>query len=149
MRAHGAVLDEIRAAVESEHGLPLEWFDVLIHLEEAPGRRLRMTDLARSLALSKSWLSRRIDVMERAGLITRQAVPSDGRGSYAALTSKGLAVFRRADQTHRAVVERRFTGALPHSLESPLREALLAISDRPDHRDGAGVGEGPSGWGGS
>ena len=83
MECHAAVLDRLAADLESGQGFGVGWYDVLVHLSEAPGHRLRMSDLAEKLLLSRSWLTRRIDQMEAAGLVERRSSPEDRRGTYA------------------------------------------------------------------
>lgn len=129
MRVHLRVVEAVRAALRAEHDLPLEWYDVLVHLAEAPGRRLRMTALADSLALSKSWLSRRIDAMADAGLIRRERAESDRRGTYAVLTAEGLAWLRRAERTRRRVIDGEFYGPLTKHDAAAMRKALLIVSE--------------------
>jgi DNA-binding MarR family transcriptional regulator len=76
--------------------VPLHWYDVLIELAEAPKRRLRMTDLARKVVLSKSGLTRLVDKLENAGLLKRESAVTDGRGAFAVLTDDGLTALRKA-----------------------------------------------------
>jgi DNA-binding MarR family transcriptional regulator len=127
MRAHWYVVEAVREALKAEHGLPLEWYDVLVHLGEARGRRLRMSQLADSLALSRSWLTRRVDAMERAGLVERERAASDGRGRYSVLTTSGLDTLRRAERTRRRVVDGRFYRPLRKEELGTMRGALLTV----------------------
>jgi DNA-binding MarR family transcriptional regulator len=74
-------------------GLPsLEWYDVLYTLKEAPGQRLRLSELAEKVLLTRSNLTRLVDRLENAGLLQRQSCPSDRRGTFAVLTESGLAM---------------------------------------------------------
>lgn len=84
----------------AEQRLPLAMYDVLVQLAEAPGRRLRMTDLAEAVLLSRSGLTRLVDRMTRAGHVRREPSPNDARGVYAVLTDAGHARLRRAAPTH-------------------------------------------------
>jgi DNA-binding MarR family transcriptional regulator len=72
-----------------ECDLTLPWFEVLVRLVRSPDHRLRMSDLAAQTTLSASGLTRAVDRMEEAGLVTRQACPTDRRSTYAALTPRG------------------------------------------------------------
>ncbi len=74
-------------------GLPsLEWYDVLYTLKESPEQRLRLSELAEKVLLTRSNLTRLVDRLETAGLLQRQSCPSDRRGTFAVLTEAGLAM---------------------------------------------------------
>ena len=83
-------------------GLSATDYYVLVHLSEAPERRLRMTDLAAGAALSMSGISRVIDRLQRIGLVVRERCPDDGRGWDAVLTDEGLRRLRDAWVVHLA-----------------------------------------------
>ena len=89
LRAHAALTKALDADLDSAHGLPLSSYEVLLYLNDAPDRRLRMRDLAASVILSRSGLTRLADRLEREGLIRRESCPSDARGAYAVLTPAG------------------------------------------------------------
>ncbi|HEX4864547.1 MAG TPA: MarR family transcriptional regulator [Acidimicrobiales bacterium] len=86
--------------LQESHGLSLGDYDVLVHLSEAQGRSLRMSELAERLLLSRSGLTRRVDGLVRSGSVERKACPDDGRGSLAVLSDAGLERLRRAAPTH-------------------------------------------------
>lgn len=100
LRAHAQVTRRLEADLLAEHDLPLASYDVLVQLAEAPGRRLRMTDLADRVLLSRSGLSRLVDRLERDGLVERASCPSDARGTFGVLTAAGLNRLRAAAPTH-------------------------------------------------
>lgn len=100
LRAHAKVTRVLDAELTAECDLPLGSYEVLLHLNEAPERRLRMTDLADRVLLSRSGLTRLVDRMEREGLLRREACPSDLRGTNAVLTDEGLARLRAAAPIH-------------------------------------------------
>ena len=112
LRAHATVTRRLEAELVAEHELPLASYDVLVQLSEAPDRRLRMTDLADRVLLSRSGLTRLADRLERDGLISRAACPSDARGTLAVLTDAGLARLREAWPTHLRGVAEHVTGRL-------------------------------------
>ncbi len=89
MQAHAAVVAGLEDELLRERGLPLSWHEVLVHLAAAPEGRLRMQDLARSVLLSKSGVTRLVDRMEGHGLVERTACASDRRVVYAAITDRG------------------------------------------------------------
>ena len=89
LRAHAALTKALDADLDSAHGLPLSSYEVLLHLNDATDRRMRMRDLASSVILSRSGLTRLADRLEREGLIRRESCASDARGAYAVLTPAG------------------------------------------------------------
>jgi DNA-binding MarR family transcriptional regulator len=119
LRVHSALVKALDAELLAEHDLPLTSYEVLINLQAAPGRRLRMAELADSVLLSRSGMTRLVDRLERSGLLERDTCTSDGRGCYAVLTEDGDALLRRARATHLDGVRERF---LRHFGESELRE---------------------------
>ncbi len=112
LEAHAALVDVLEAELQAAHDLALSWYDVLVQLSEAPEHCLRMQDLARSVLLSKSGLTRLFDRMEEAGLVERRPFPGDRRGTLAALTDAGMERLRRAAPAHLAGVQRHFAGYL-------------------------------------
>lgn len=110
LRVHSALVRELDAELIAAHGLPLSSYEVLLHLSAAPGRRMRMAELADGVLLSRSGMTRLIDRLEREGLVTRDGCSSDARGRFAGLTDKGQEMLDRARATHLAGVRRRFVG---------------------------------------
>ena len=108
LEAHAAVTDLLERELEQERGLPLSKFEVLLKLAEAPDGRMRMLELAQSVLLSKSGLSRLVDRMEEAELVRRERCPSDRRGAYAVLTDEGRRVLRRAAPVHLRGIQEHF-----------------------------------------
>lgn len=112
LRAHATITRELEAELVAEQRLSLAAYDVLVQLAEAPGRRLRMTELADAVLLSRSGVTRLVDRLERAGLVTRCRVADDGRGVAAQLTEAGLSRLRTASRTHLAGVLEHFAARL-------------------------------------
>jgi DNA-binding MarR family transcriptional regulator len=132
LRAHATVVRRLEAELVAEHDLPLASYDVLVQLSEATDRRLRMTELADRVLLSRSGLTRLADRLEREGLIERKACPSDARGTLAVLTPAGLARLRAAWPTHRRGVAEHVTGRLSAAELVRLRELLTKLLDEPE-----------------
>lgn len=109
MCAHTTLSRALDEALESQSNLPLLTYEVLARLAEAPGRRLRMQELADLLPLTKSGLTRLLDRMEQAGLARREMCPSDRRGTFAALTREGREALERAGEVHLRVLHERLT----------------------------------------
>ena len=110
------------AELAEAHDLPLSSYEVLITLESAPGRKRRMAELADSVLLSRSGMTRLVDRLAKAELIERDTCTDDGRGCYAVLTDKGAEVLATARPTHLDGVRERF---LRHF--SPRRLRTLAV----------------------
>jgi DNA-binding MarR family transcriptional regulator len=108
LRVHSKLTRELDAELAATHGLPLSSYEVLLFLNEAPDGRLRMAQLADSVLLSPSGLTRLVDRLEKAGLVRRESCPSDRRGFEAVITDKGRAAFAEARPTHLSGVRRRF-----------------------------------------
>jgi DNA-binding MarR family transcriptional regulator len=100
LRAHAAVTRKLEADLIAECQLPLAWYDVLVQLVEAPQRRLRMTDLAGAVLISRSGLTRLVDRLVADGLVRREPAADDARGTFAVLTEAGYARLRDATPTH-------------------------------------------------
>jgi DNA-binding MarR family transcriptional regulator len=106
LRAHAAVTRALEEELEAARDLPLSWYDVLVQLVEAPGRRLRMAELAGRVLLSRSGLTRLVDRLVRAGLVTREPCPDDARGTFSVLTDLGYERLRDAAGVHLSGVQR-------------------------------------------
>jgi DNA-binding MarR family transcriptional regulator len=118
LRVHATLTKALDADLEAEHGLPLTSYEVLLHLADAEDQRMRMSDLASSVILSRSGLTRLVDRLERDGLIERQSCPSDARGSFASLTETGRTKLAAARETHLAGVRSQFVDHFtPEELE--------------------------------
>ena len=118
LRAHAALTKALDADLDTAHGLPLSSYEVLLYLGDAPDRRMRMRDLAASVILSRSGLTRLADRLEREGLIRRESCSSDARGAYAKLTPVGRERLKAARVTHLAQVRALFLERLsPEELE--------------------------------
>lgn len=112
LRGHASVTKALEADLVAGPGLSLAAYDVLVQLAEAPERRLRMTELADAVLLSRSGITRLVDRLERGGLVVRAPVAEDGRGVAASLTERGLDRLRGASRTHLEGVARYFAARL-------------------------------------
>ena len=129
LRTHARLVRELDHELVAAHGLPLTSYEVLIALAGAPGERLRMSEVADSLLLSQSGITRLVDRLERDGLVRREPCEEDGRGLYAALTPHGRAALRAARATHLAGVRRRFLDPLSDRELSSLAGAWRRVLD--------------------
>jgi DNA-binding MarR family transcriptional regulator len=108
LRAHAALTRELSARLEALHELTLSDFDVLVQLYYAEGRRMRRIDLARSVLLTASGITRLLDGLESSGLVGKERCDSDARVTYAVLTNAGVKKIEDARESHLADIEELF-----------------------------------------
>ncbi len=108
LRAHATLVKRLDAELEAEHGLPLTSYEVLLHLAKTEGSKMRMCDIADSVLLSRSGLTRLVDRLEREGYVERTTCPDDARGAYARLTGAGRAKLEAASGTHLEGIREHF-----------------------------------------
>jgi DNA-binding MarR family transcriptional regulator len=128
LRAWSRAALTVPRALESDlligQGMSLSEYTALMHLSEAPGRTLRMSDLASACALSLSGMSRIVGRLETQGLVERERASCDGRGLNAVLTEAGMVRLRRAWPTHLASVRRH---VMDHLSELDLPAVTAAL----------------------
>jgi DNA-binding MarR family transcriptional regulator len=129
LRAHARVIRALEAELLAAQRLSLASYDVLVQLAEAPERRLRMTELADAVLLSRSGVTRLVDRLERDGLVRRGPVDTDGRGVMAMLTAQGLDRLRAATGVHLSGVVRHFVDVLDERELEPLGRACERLAD--------------------
>ena len=112
LRAHAHLTRVLENELLAAQQLSLASYDVLVQLAEAPDQRLRMTELADAVLLSRSGVTRLVDRLEKGGLVARARVDSDGRGVVAVLTQHGYSRLKAATGTHLSGVAQHFAGAL-------------------------------------
>ena len=100
IRAHVATTRRLSAGLEAGHGLTINDYEVLLHLAHAPDRMMRRVDLARSVLLTPSGITRLLEGLERCGYVERAKCESDARVTYARLTDAGHAKLSEASVTH-------------------------------------------------
>ncbi|GII01971.1 MarR family winged helix-turn-helix transcriptional regulator [Planobispora takensis] len=112
----------VEEQLKAESGLTHAQYEILARLSDAPDRRLRMTELARGVVVSKSGLTYQIGQLEKRGLVERATCPSDDRGVLAVLTDRGVECLRRTAPGHVAVVREVLIDLLtPDELEMMTR----------------------------
>ena len=129
LTAHAELIDRLGKEMETATGLPLNWYEVLLHLTEAPEGRLRMHELADTLLLSRSAASRFVDRMERAGLVARARCEADRRGTYIVLTEAGRRAFAEAAPIHLDGIRRHFADLLDDAEAARLERTMLRLVD--------------------
>jgi len=128
--AHASITQTLEHELLVERELPLAWYEVLLHLNEAGGR-LRMAELSEGLMVNKSSLSRLCDRMESAELIRREMAPEDARGVYAVLTRSGREILRRAAPTHLRGVYDHFATYLTDTDVTALQRVFAKLPSGP------------------
>jgi DNA-binding MarR family transcriptional regulator len=108
LRVHAALAKALDAELEAAHGLQLSSYEVLMYLADAEEQRMRMCDLASTILLSRSGLTRLVDRLARDGLLERVACDDDARGAFAKLTPAGRVKLQEARATHLAGVRAMF-----------------------------------------
>src|SRR6478735_5749128 len=123
LRTHAAVLPKVERALSSK-GMPLTWYDILLVVNAAPDRRLRMTDLGQQAVVSRERVSRVVTELEQAGLVVREANPDDKRSSYTVITPEGRRRLRASAPTYLAAIDRHFLSRLTGEEAQVLAKAL-------------------------
>jgi DNA-binding MarR family transcriptional regulator len=126
LRAHAAVLPRLERALQRT-GLPLTWYDVLLVLNAAAHRRLRMTELGRQAVVSRERVSRVVTELEHEGLVERQSNPDDRRSAFAAITPEGRRRLRAAAPVYLAAVEQQFLAHLSDDEAAVIATALQRV----------------------
>jgi len=111
------------------HELSMADYEVLAQLSDAPDRKMRMSELAEEAMLSRSRLSHRIKVMEKAGWVKREACPEDKRGYFAVMTAKGWKAIVAAAPDHVHSVRSRFIDHLTKEDQKALAEIFERVTD--------------------
>lgn len=123
LTAVSRLLQQFDSNMQEEAGISVIWYDVLLHLNMAPEKKMRMQALTNSLVLTRSGVTRLVDRIEKAGYVRREAAAEDRRGYYAILTDEGAEVLEKAQQAHRRDI-RKFFG---DRLDADEQEAVFAL----------------------
>lgn len=130
LRAHARVVRELERELQADQDLALTDYDVLVQLAAAPDRRLRMSELADRLLLSRSGVTRLVDRLVANGLVERVSCEDDRRGQWAALTDAGRGRLRRAAPTHLRGVATHFLDRLSADDLASLERMLAGVVDQ-------------------
>lgn len=136
MLAHARVTRRLDEELRAEHDISFAEYDALLTIAEAPGRRIRMGQLADEVLLSKSGVTRLIDRLVGDGLVERSACMADARGAEAVLTEVGLSRLREASRTHLRGISEHFLAVVDGADLGTLERSMTAMARQ------AGPGEG-------
>src|SRR5437868_6601151 len=89
VRVQQALLGSMEAELKAAGFPPLAWYDALLELSRAPAARLRPLELEKAMLLPQYSTSRLVDRLVKAGLVTREICPVDGRGQFVTITAEG------------------------------------------------------------
>jgi DNA-binding MarR family transcriptional regulator len=127
MRAHASLMRQLEQELQTDAGLALADFDVLIQLALGGGR-LRMTDLAARALVSRSGMTRRVARLLEEGLVERAPHEEDRRGIVVALTTAGRRTLKEALPVHARGIARHFASRLGERELGLLEEALHKVT---------------------
>ena len=136
VRAGVKVTGHLSAQLSADHGLTINAYEALLRLARAPDSRMRRVDLANSLLLTASGVTRLLDGLERESLVGREECPSDRRVTYAVLTKAGRDKLRAADKSHTRQIRELMGG---HYDEDELAQLATLLERLPGvHPEGGG-----------
>lgn len=127
VETHGELFGRLADELLDEVGMPVSWYDVLLHLSDVEGGRRRMTDLARAVVISKSGLTTLVDRLAETGLVRREVPPEDRRAVDVVMTDAGRERFRAARHAHRRGIERHFCAKISDDEARTLLDILGRI----------------------
>lgn len=126
--AHARVSRRLDEELRAEHDVSFAEYDALLTIAQAPGRRIRMGQLAEEVLLSKSGVTRLIDRLVGDGLVERRSCAADARGAEAVLTERGLARLRGASRTHLRGISEHFLAVMGEDDLMALERAMTAVA---------------------
>jgi DNA-binding MarR family transcriptional regulator len=139
LSAHSCAVERVERQMAARGHLPVSDLEVLLTLYDAPNRVMRMAELARTVAMSRSGLTRQVDRLARKGLLTRKSCPVDRRGLYAVLMPQGVAAVEQARADYAAAVQEHFLESLSEADRRALADTLQGVigpcSERAPARD--------------
>ncbi|HWK92475.1 MAG TPA: MarR family transcriptional regulator [Luteimicrobium sp.] len=127
-RAQVAVLRRL-GADDIWHDVSFREYDVLFTLRSRPGHAARLRDLAAHSLLSQPSLSRMVDRLEARGLVAREVVPEDARGTLVVLTEEGVRVQGEVGRRHAEAIAAYVGGALDDDDLDALRDLTGRLRD--------------------
>lgn len=127
IRSHSAITRELSAQLQREHGLTLNDYEVLLVLSHSEDGMMRRVDLAETILLTASGITRLLEGLERSGFVCKQTCDSDARVSYAKLTEDGRQKLSDASLTHLRGIDELFLGRYSGSELATLAELLSRL----------------------
>jgi DNA-binding MarR family transcriptional regulator len=134
---HSRIMAALELELQQTHGMSMAEYDVLYHLAQAPGRRMRMSEVSQALLYTTSGTTRLLDRMTTAGLVDREPSPQDRRVVHAVLSREGLDLLRKASATHLDGVQRHFAALLPDAELDAAQSFMSRLSAGPEPETGS------------
>ncbi|KAB1923930.1 MarR family transcriptional regulator [Micromonospora sp. PSH03] len=129
LTASRVLMDTLDRELQRDAGMPHAYYEILVQLSEAPGRQLRMSQLAQAAGSSRSRLSHAVARLEAAGWVRREDCPTDRRGQIALLTDEGFATLAAAAPGHVEGVRRHLFDALSPAQVDQLRRISETLAE--------------------
>ena len=129
LTTHAVLVETIERRFADADLPPFGWYDVMWGLERAENQKLRMSELADKVVLSRSNLTRLVDRLEDAGLVRRERSEEDRRGAFAVLTDDGKAMRRRMWPVYAKAIKELFEERVSDAQAQVMGTALRAILD--------------------
>jgi DNA-binding MarR family transcriptional regulator len=130
LRLHAQLIQHIDRRLAEAECIPLNWYDVLIELYGVEDQRLRMSDIAERVVLTRSGLTRLVDRLEEAGYIQREQDPQDKRGFFIVLQPSGIEAMRQAWKIYEPAIEELFAQYLSDSEITTMTRLLQRIREQ-------------------
>ncbi|NEQ55574.1 MAG: MarR family transcriptional regulator [Leptolyngbya sp. SIO3F4] len=108
LSAHAVLIEQVEQDLAKADLPPLAWYDILFAISDAPEQKLRLHELAQTVLLSRSNVTRLVDRLEKAELLRREQCDSDRRGSFAAISNKGLTMLQQMWVVYEAAIMKYF-----------------------------------------
>jgi DNA-binding MarR family transcriptional regulator len=121
---HSEVMFRIERELKAAGAIPLASYDILIELETAAEKRLRLYDLAEACILTKSGITKIVNTLENQNLLKRERCPSDKRGFFAVITEQGGLAVRKTWPIYRGCIQNYFTSVLSETEVAQLGKIL-------------------------
>ncbi|MFI6781157.1 MarR family winged helix-turn-helix transcriptional regulator [Micromonospora sp. NPDC050276] len=129
LTASRVLMNTLDRELQRDAGMPHAYYEILVQLSEAPGRQLRMSQLAQASGSSRSRLSHAVARLEAAGWVRREDCPTDRRGQIALLTDEGFATLAAAAPGHVEGVRRHLFDALSPAQVDQLRRISETLAE--------------------
>jgi DNA-binding MarR family transcriptional regulator len=131
LRTYTHIVRQLEHDLQTHHKIAIASYDVLVQLAEAPDHRLRMSELADAVLLSRSGLTRLVDRLQREGLVERHPDPGDARGLFTVMTDKGRAALRDAAVVHLAGISELVVAKLTDAELAELQRLMTKLDLAP------------------
>lgn len=129
LQGSARLTDALTRQLETDSGMSLSEYEILVRLSETDGHALRMSELAASLVHSRSRLTHTVSRMERQGLVRRETCEADGRGVNCVLTDAGFDLLRAAAPGHVMAVRAHLVDRLTEEQFRAFGEAMAIIAE--------------------